>query len=272
MDISARIKLVTSEIFEVLKKFKNPAITCSYGKDSILVVWFLRRLARNIPIVFSNTGFEYPELYAFRRQIIKDWNLTEHVVLPKHTFWWIVERHGFPMYSKGRIAGYDRKFLPAHYCCLYLKKRPFNQFFSKSKFDLVMDGLRAQESDLRRYTIWKYGNLHYSKQNKIYKFHPISKVTNKEREQIYEKYKIPYCKIYDYRMEGIQNRTGCWCCTLNWKYPKGKFLRTYYPRLWKILLDHGFASACLSEKLQSPVSQEYAMTQLETRPCLLDQL
>ena len=154
-------------IEDSLVDFYNPCVCCSFGKDSILVLWLIRKIIKNVKVLFNNTGFEYPDTYIFKKRIVDEWNLDVEEIPPKHSFWWIVERHGFPFYSKGNIKKWDRKYLPSHYCCLYLRKRPFNQYLKKSIYDVAYDGLRRQESDLRAWSTWKYGVIHYNKKNDL---------------------------------------------------------------------------------------------------------
>lgn len=267
-----KIREAVRYLTKALQEFKNPVITCSYGKDSILTLWLTRTIKKDVPVIFVNTGFELPDLYKFRKKIKEEWGIKEIVLPPKHSFWWIVGRHGFPILSKGTTWRYDRRYLPAHYCCLYLKKRPLSQYLRKSDFDLVIDGLRKDESQLRNYSINKYGVLHYHKGNRRFRLHPIANITDEEMEEIYRRFKIPYCETYDKKVEGLINRTGCWCCTLNLKYPKVKFLRLYYPKLWKVLLDKGLDKIIAEKKLGCEVTKDFVEHLQKTRPCYFDTL
>ena len=270
--IQEKIRESIRYIQNAIRKFKNPILACSYGKDSILTLWLARIIKKDIQVIFVNTGFETPDLYQFRKKIMEAWKIKEITIPPKHSFWWIVERHGFPMYAKGTPYRYDKRYLPAHYCCLYLKKRPLEQYLRKSEYDIVIDGMRKEESRLRKFSIKKYGIMHWHQGNRKYRLHPIANITDEEMERIYEKYKIPYCEIYNKKIEGLKIRTGCWCCTLNLKYPKIKFLRIYYPKLWKIILEKGLGKVMAEKKLGEKVTEEYVENVREKYPCFFDQL
>jgi len=259
-------------IQKTLYEFFNPAVALSFGKDSFLVYLLVKQFKPDVPALFVNTGFEYPDTYKFIREMTKRYNINLVMIPPKHSFWWVVERHGFPLYSKGTPYRYSKKYLPAHYCCLYLKKRPLAQHIRRAGYDVVFDGLRASESQLREFSIRKYGVLHYHKGNASFRCHPLAYFTDEDIEAVYSAYKIPYCSIYDKKVEGLKVRTGCWCCTVNLSYPKMKFLRLYYPKLWRLLLKKGLASVMASKKLKREVDQDEALHIAELEPCFFDTL
>ena len=260
------------EIKSVLSGYSNPVVSCSYGKDSILVIWLLRRLGIKFSSIFSNTGFEYPDTYKFKRYIEQLWNFKSIEVPPKKSFWQIVEKYGFPIYSKGNPKKWSRKYLPAKYCCLYLKSRPLTQYLRKSNFDIIIDGIRGSESYMRRYSLKRTGKLYFNKGSKKMRWHIISEITEDELDILYNHYKIPYCGLYDKKIEGLRIRTGCWCCTLNLRYPKIKFLRTYYPKLWRLILQKGLSKKIIELKIGREVGPKTALDFIEKRPCFFDSL
>lgn len=80
----------------------NVYIAYSGGKDSHVlceIVWNMGGKYRNIPIVFSNTGLEMPEIIKHVRKM-KDrgWNVIE--IRPKRTFNDVWESEGIPIVSK----------------------------------------------------------------------------------------------------------------------------------------------------------------------------
>lgn len=71
------------------------AVQFSGGKDSTVLAHIARYLYPNIPLVFANTGLEYPEVVKFARSYS---GLIE--VRPKRSFKWVVENVGYPVVSK----------------------------------------------------------------------------------------------------------------------------------------------------------------------------
>ena len=70
-------------------------ISFSGGKDSTVLLHFVRTYFPNVEAVFSDTGLEFPELRQFANTFD---NLT--VVRPKENFKQVIEEYGYPMISK----------------------------------------------------------------------------------------------------------------------------------------------------------------------------
>ena len=59
---------------KTLQQFKNPAVMCSFGKDSLVALHLTRQVA-NLPVVFHRQPF-YPIKYKYANQVIEEWDLT----------------------------------------------------------------------------------------------------------------------------------------------------------------------------------------------------
>ncbi|WP_367567245.1 phosphoadenosine phosphosulfate reductase family protein [Lacrimispora sp.] len=64
-------------------------------------------LTGEIPLVFSDTGVEFPEIRKFVKEYVAwlkmqfpELNITLKIIYPKHNFKWICEHKGFPLISK----------------------------------------------------------------------------------------------------------------------------------------------------------------------------
>lgn len=71
------------------------AIDLSGGKDSTLLATIGRDMLPDIPLIFSNTGMEYPEILEF----VKTWNNVAWV-RPKISFYQVIKKYGYPIISK----------------------------------------------------------------------------------------------------------------------------------------------------------------------------
>lgn len=60
---------------DVLAIAKRPAIMCSFGKDSMVVLHLLRSEGMNLPVIFHREPF-LPRKYSYANRIIEEWNLT----------------------------------------------------------------------------------------------------------------------------------------------------------------------------------------------------
>ena len=72
------------------------AIAWSGGKDSTIIVYLVIRFEPHIPIIFNNTGIEYPETITFVHNTATAWNLNLVETKPLKTFWQCVSEYGFP--------------------------------------------------------------------------------------------------------------------------------------------------------------------------------
>jgi len=57
----------------------------SGGKDSLVALHLALRVEPNLPVVFFDSGLEYPETYEYLHRLQNLWNLQLHVVHPRRT-------------------------------------------------------------------------------------------------------------------------------------------------------------------------------------------
>jgi sulfate adenylyltransferase subunit 2 len=79
-------RMVNHSIFvlrETKAQFKNPAVMWSTGKDSTVMLHLCRQAffgAVPFPVIHIDTGWKFPEIYAFRDFVTKTWNLDLRVI------------------------------------------------------------------------------------------------------------------------------------------------------------------------------------------------
>lgn len=150
-------------------------VSFSGGKDSTVLAHIARETLGDVPLVFCDTGMEYPEVRDFAL------SMATEVIKPKKTFKQVVEQHGYPFPSKeqaryvhdvrhgtekmrdlrfngykGRSYALSRKWYPlidaqfdvSDYCCSVMKKRPFAEYEKRTGRSRI-DGIMAEESSLR---------------------------------------------------------------------------------------------------------------------------
>lgn len=153
----------------------------SGGKDSV-VLHHLTKLSKvKFKAYYSSTGIDPPELVSF----IKRHFPKVKFLRAKEAFLKLIPKKGFPT-------------IHARWCCDALKK---NQTKKIPPFVRLM-GLRAEESHMRA----KRGRE--SKIGKIKILKPIFHWNEYEIWEYIDRYKLPYCKLYD---EGF-DRIGCMVC------------------------------------------------------------
>jgi len=62
-------------IKEALERFPNIAVGFSGGTDSLVVLNMILPYKWDIPVLFVDTGYQFPETYKYVKKIEKEWNL-----------------------------------------------------------------------------------------------------------------------------------------------------------------------------------------------------
>src|SRR3972149_10168426 len=65
-------------IREAYNRFKDIAMLWSIGKDSTTLLWLCRKASLGtipFPIIHIDTSYKFPEMYQFRDERVKEWNL-----------------------------------------------------------------------------------------------------------------------------------------------------------------------------------------------------
>ncbi|GHT06370.1 hypothetical protein AGMMS49525_14570 [Bacteroidia bacterium] len=219
-----------------LARLNNQAyISFSGGKDSTVMLDIIKRFVdKTIPVVFCNTGNEFPEILQFVRQTE---NVT--VIRPEIHIKQIIDKYGFPLISKeqsqyirqakhtnseklrnirlyGSINGIGKiaerwKFLinapfdVSEKCCYFLKKKPFAKFQKQTGLFPII-GTMASESRLRFQKWLKHGCNSF--ETNLIASYPLSIWTEADIWAYIHKFNLPYSPIYNM---GIK-RTGCVVC------------------------------------------------------------
>ena len=72
----------------------NVYVSFSGGKDSTVLAHLVHDMYPDVPLVFSNTGLEYPEIQSFARKMGAEF------VRPKMMFSEVISKFGYPIISK----------------------------------------------------------------------------------------------------------------------------------------------------------------------------
>ncbi len=136
-------QLVDKSVFilrETKARFKNPAVMWSGGKDSTLMLELCKQAYFNsvpFPVIHLDTTRKFPEIYAFRDKIAKEWNLDLIVVKPDETE---IKKHQ-PKGAEDEIAA----------CCMALKVAPWKNIVKERRFDALIMSIRRDEHEMRNY-------------------------------------------------------------------------------------------------------------------------
>jgi len=119
---------------EVRSQFKNPAVLCSFGKDSVVMLYLIKAAFGGIPfpVVHLDTSFKFPEMYAFRDELQKELG-----------FELVVARNEDALASG---MGPDQ----GHFeCCNALKTENLKKIVAEKGYDALIVGIRRDEHGIR---------------------------------------------------------------------------------------------------------------------------
>jgi sulfate adenylyltransferase subunit 2 len=119
---------------EAKAQFKNPAILCSFGKDSTVMLHLIKRAFGEIPfpVMHLDTGYEFPETYEFRRELQKELD-----------FKLVIARNEKAI-AKG-VGPDDGEAA----CCTALRTDGLKMAMKDGGYDALIVGIRRDEHGLR---------------------------------------------------------------------------------------------------------------------------
>jgi len=172
----------------------RPCFTCSFQAEDVVVLDLLRKRVPDIPVLFLETGYHFPETYEFRDRLARDWRLNLVNVLPKQT----VQQQESAL---GILYLQDPTL-----CCKLRKVDPL--FAALAPFDTWFTGLRREQSVTRKNL--KKAELHQLPDGKsLTKVSPIADWTWSQVWEYTGGHKLDYLPQYDQGHFSI----GCQPCT-----------------------------------------------------------
>jgi len=203
-----KLRLIYLVIEWHLAEFKPEEcyIGWSGGKDSTLVLFLVRQFASQIPVLFNNTGVEFPQTVEFVHRLAEEWKLNFTELHPEMSFWECVERWGFPPPSRYRFG--------TPKCCYHLKEKPVIKAIRENGFKASFIGVTAWESWGRRIVAGRLGICHHSKVYGVCRIRPILYLRPDEVWYLTKEFGIPVNPTYT-----LSKRVGCLPCTghLGWE-------------------------------------------------------
>lgn len=95
LPLGAKVLMTQSRIREWYDHYDgNVCVSFSGGKDSTVLAHLVHELYPEVPLVFCNTGLEYPEIQSFARKMGAEF------VYPKMNFSEVISNYGYPIISK----------------------------------------------------------------------------------------------------------------------------------------------------------------------------
>lgn len=188
-------------------------ISFSGGLDSTVLAYIVCQayekygLQGKIPLVFSDTGMEFPEIREFVHEYV-EWlrwkfpslDIELDVIHPKHGFKWVCENHGFPLISKD-TASKIKKLRHGKLCERYRnyllngdERGKFGMLSKKWQYLADTELTKEDISDYCCEVLKKEPFKRYVKETRRYPFIGITQDESFRREN---QYNHTGCNVYD---------------------------------------------------------------------------
>lgn len=192
----------------------------SWGKDSIFLLYLIRKIIPSIPVVFVNSGFALPDTYRIRDTLVKEWNLNYFEVTQPIDYIDLCHTVGLP---------HERSKQQQNIAVKILKKNLLDDFAHQNGFDLCFWGIRCDESK-GRMNLFK-ANGFFVKSTLINKCHPIALIKLQELWYLYDEWDVPCNEIYHKTrfLSKYQIRNTGWISTDDAQNGRIQWLKYYYP-------------------------------------------
>jgi len=184
-------QLITAE----LAKNRAACITSSFQAECVVLVHMLKEQRPNIPVLFLETGYHFPETLAYRDQMTSDWNLNLVNLEAKRS-----------VKEQESLFGILNQTEPSK-CCGLRKVEPL--FAGLANYDTWFTALRREQSPTRA-NLQEVEPFKLPVGKTLEKVSPLAAWTNKDVWQYLSRYDIPALSLYDQGYTSI----GCQPCTV----------------------------------------------------------
>jgi len=181
-------------VSEALQSKGSACVTCSFQTEDMIALEFVREQIPDVPVLFLETGYHFPEVYRYRDEMTQRYHLNLVNVTPQEP-----------------VGAHELKFGQLYQtrpdeCCKMRKVGPL--FTALEQYQVWFTGLRRVQSPTR-------ANLNALDQfplpsgKELLKVSPLAAWTDKEVWQYARERDIPVLSLYN---EGYTS-IGCAPCT-----------------------------------------------------------
>jgi phosphoadenosine phosphosulfate reductase len=190
----SKVEDARNAIREALEQSSSACVTCSFQAEDMVVLRLVQEVVPNIPVLFLDTGYHFPELYAYRDEMAAKYNLNLVNVTPARTVAQQESQFGLLYQSQ------------PDQCCKLRKVEPL--FGALQSYDVWFTGLRRVQSPTRaNLQVLDHFPLPTGKQ--LLKVSPLADWNDKEVWTFARENNIPLVSLYDKGYTSI----GCQPCT-----------------------------------------------------------
>jgi phosphoadenosine phosphosulfate reductase len=172
----------------------SPCITCSFQAEDMVVLYLLLERRPDIPVLFLETGYHFPEVYRYRDEMTARYNLNLVNVMPLETVAQQESKFGLLFQSQ------------PDQCCKLRKVGPL--FAALENYDVWFTGLRRVQSPTRA-NLQVIDNFPLPSGKQLRKVSPLADWDDKDVWTFARQHGIPLLPLYDAGYTSI----GCQPCT-----------------------------------------------------------
>lgn len=165
---------------------ERTALTVSFGGAGVVLAHIASRIDRAVPVLFLDTGFHFPETYAFKEQFAARYGLN------------LIELR--PLADPGPLYRTD-----PDRCCWIRKVEPLQR--ALAGFDAWISAVRRDQADARAGT--ELLEYHEIEGRPIIKVFPLAHWRREDVWRYIRRHGIPSHPLLDQGYTSI----GCWPCT-----------------------------------------------------------
>jgi len=169
-------------------------LTCSFQAEDVLLTKLALELDANIPILFLDTGYHFPETYAYRDRIANEWQLNLINLLAEKTVPEQEQEHGL-LYQSAPDQ-----------CCKLRKVEPL--FKAVAGYRVWLTGLRREQAKSRA-ALEESAQFALPGGKLVLKLAPLAAWTTRDVWYACEQLSIPLLPLYERGYSSI----GCQPCT-----------------------------------------------------------
>jgi phosphoadenosine phosphosulfate reductase len=167
-------------------------LTCSWQKQSSVLVHMLSEIEPDVRVVEFDTGLLFPETYRTREKLIERYPVRFERIEPELTVQQQAQVHGDRLWEREP----DR-------CCAMRKVAPLQQ--ALQGMDAWITGIRREQSTSRE----NARKIEIDTRRGVVKVQPLADWTNRDVWRYIWKHSIPYNPLHDHGFPSI----GCIPCT-----------------------------------------------------------
>ena len=166
-------------------------MTSSFGTGSAVLLHLWSLVAKEIPVVYIDTGFLFEETHVYRNELVRHLGLRLEVATPATSTADFLYEHGADVYAR------DPDF-----CCARNRIDPLKPFLESA--DAWVSGLRRDQGAGR-----KNVPILERTEGGVFKVHPIATMTRLDVDAYMKEHGLPEHPLKARRYLSV----GCWPCT-----------------------------------------------------------